>query len=149
MPGRITILMTCFVTTLAAIVMLMAIGAIIGMLYFWNQVPTSLVGQAEYAGLRVGGSPGDPRGRTMIGGDVSCGTWTNDRQDRATAVTHEWWVAGFLSGLHYEGDPSRDELSENDFGGISAWIDNYCRENPLKTIAYASIELMKFLRSGH
>jgi hypothetical protein len=148
MPARITILMTCVVTTLAAIAVLMGTGAIIGRLYFWNQFPTILVTQADYEGLRVGASPGDPRGRTMIGGDVSCGTWTKERQGREKPVAYLWWVAGFLSGLHYEGDPSRDELSGNDFGGISAWIDNYCRENPLKTIAHASNELMKLLRSG-
>jgi len=135
--------------TLAAILVLIGIGTIIGGLYVGNQLQMPFARETEYAGLHVGASPGDPRGRTMIGGDVSCGTWTQARQqDRQKPVTHQWWVAGFLSGLHYEdqSDPNRDPLAGNDFGGIAAWIDNYCRENPLKTIAYASIELMKLLR---
>ena len=136
--------------TLAAVVMLIGIGIIIiGGLYFWNQLQMPLARQTEYVGLRVGVSPSDPRGRTLIGADVSCGTWTQARQqDRQKPVTYQWWVAGFLSGLEYEGDPSRDPLAGNDIGGIATWIDNYCRENPLKTIADACLELMKLLRSG-
>jgi len=41
---------------------------------------------------------------------------------------------GFLSGLNSESDPSRDPLVGIDFGGIAAWIDNYCLDNPLKFI---------------
>ena len=136
--------------TLAAVVVLIGIGITIGGLYFWNQLQMPLVRQTEYAGLRVGISPADPRGRTLIGADVSCGTWTQARQqDRQKSVTHQWWVAGFLSGLEYEGvDPSRDPLAGNDIGGITAWIDNYCRQNPRKTIAHACLELMTLLRSG-
>ena len=135
---------------LAAVAVLIGIGIIIGGLYFWNQLQMPLVRQTEYAGPRVGVRPGDPSGRTLIGADVSCGTWTQARQqDRQKSVTHQWWVVGFLSGLEYEGvDPSRDPLAGNDFGGIAAWIDNYCRENPLKPIAAASVELMTLLRSG-
>jgi len=135
--------------TLAAVAVLIGIGIIIiGGLYFWNQLQMPLVQQTEYAGLRVGISPGDPRRRTLIGADVSCGTWTQARQqDRQKPVTHQWWVAGFLSGLEYEG-VSGDPLAGNDIGGIAAWIDNYCRQNPLKTIAHACLELMTFLRSG-
>ena len=135
--------------TLAAVAVLIGIGIIIiGGLYFWNQLQMPLVQQTEYAGLRVGISPGDPRRRTLIGADVSCGTWTQARQqDRQKPVTHQWWVAGFLSGLEYEG-VSGDPLAGNDIGGIATWIDNYCRENPLKTIADACLELMKLLRSG-
>src|SRR5262249_35348845 len=105
---------------LAAVAVLIGIGIIIGGLYFWNQLQTPLVRQTEYAGPRVGVPPGDPSGRTLIGADVSCGTWTQARQqDRQKSVTHQWWVAGFLSGLEYEGvDPSRDPLAGNDFGGI-------------------------------
>ena len=135
--------------TLAAVVVLIGIGITIGGLYFWNQLQMPLVRQTEYADLRLGVSPSDPRGRTLIGADVSCGTWTQARQqDRQKPVTYQWWVAGFLSGLEYEGDPSGDPLAGNDIGGITAWIDNYCRENPLKTIADACLELMKLLRSG-
>ena len=135
--------------TLAAVVVLIGIGITIGGLYFWNQLQMPLVRQTEYAGPRVGVRPGDPSGRTLIGADVSCGTWTQARQqDRQKPLTHQWWVAGFLSGLEYEGDPSRDPLAGNDIGGIAAWIDNYCRQNPLKTIAHACLELMTLLRSG-
>jgi hypothetical protein len=147
-------LVTAFARTtlaLAAIVVLIGIGTIIGGLYVGNQLQMPFLRQTEDAGLRVGVSPGDPRGRTMIGGDISCGTWTQARQqDRQKPVTYQWWVAGFLSGLHYEDEsnPSHDPVAGNDVGGIAAWIDNYCRENPLKTIAYASIQLMKLLRSG-
>jgi hypothetical protein len=141
--SKITILANALVTALAVVV-LIGIGAIISGLYFCNQLSMPLVREAEYAALRMGAIPGEPRGRVFIGGDVSCGAWTQAR--RQNRQTYQWWVAGFLSGLNYEGDPSRDPLDGNDFAGIAAWIDNYCRENPLKRITYASIELMKLLR---
>jgi hypothetical protein len=128
--------------TLAAVVVLIGIGITIGGLYFWNQLQMPLVRPTD-AGLRVEVGR-DPSGRTLIGTDVSRGTWTKARQqDRQKSVPHQWWVAGFLSGLEYEGDPSRDPLAGNDIGGIATWIDNYCRENPLKFITNASIDLMK------
>ena len=50
--------------TLAAVVVLIGIGITIGGLYFWNQLQMPLVRQTEYACLRVGVSPSNPRGRT-------------------------------------------------------------------------------------
>jgi len=137
--GKITIL-AVVVTALAVVVVLIGIGTIIGGLYFWNRLPMPLVRQTENADLRIGPIQGEPSGRTMIGG-FSCRAWIQARQQHRQA--YQLWVAGFLSGLNYESDPSGDPLVGIDFGGIAAWIDNYCRENPLKFITNASIDLMK------
>jgi hypothetical protein len=69
----------------------------------------------------------------------SCGTWTNLRKLHA-AAPYEWWVVGFLSGLSVgfltgvNADDDVGFLSGQDADGIYAWIDNYCKANPLEKL---------------
>jgi hypothetical protein len=55
------------------------------------------------------------------------------------------WVTGYLSGLNMESSP--DFLRDRDADGLMAWIDNYCRRNPLHTITQAVHALRNELRS--
>ena len=44
---------------------------------------------------------------------------------------------------------SRDDLLRGrDADGLTAWIDNYCRRNPLHPVTQAAHELIKELQSG-
>ena len=58
----------------------------------------------------------------------------------------EMWVTGYLSGLNMES--STDFLRDRDADGLTAWIDNYCRGNPLHGITQALHALRNELRSG-
>jgi hypothetical protein len=87
--------------------------------------------------------------RAIVGwGLKSCGTWTQVRQatESADHTVIEAWVVGFMSGMNLD-RTHPDALVGTDFDGLMAWIDNYCRSNPLQAIAFAATSLMEELRS--
>jgi hypothetical protein len=89
------------------------------------------------------------QGRLVFGQGVStsCGSWTQARQTRSPNIgLSAQWVAGYLSGLNAE-NTGPDPLAGTDFDGLMAWIDNYCRANPLQLVASAADQLMAELRS--
>ena len=56
------------------------------------------------------------------------------------------WVAGFVSGLNWDTtDP--DILTELDFDGLMAWVDNYCKANPLAKVTTGAVMLVQELRA--
>ena len=73
-------------------------------------------------------------------GASSCGTWTADRVNPYSfpAIADGSWVLGFLSGIAYEGPENDDPLAGTDAQGVFAWIDNYCRANPIDHISAAA-----------
>jgi hypothetical protein len=87
--------------------------------------------------------------RLAIGeGATSCGTWTQARQAQSTkAALIAQWIAGYVSGSNVEGEHHPDALVGVDFKGLVAWIDNYCRSNPLDPIVSAAFKLTDELRS--
>jgi hypothetical protein len=85
---------------------------------------------------------------TIIGGGIaSCGTWTQARQARAaSAPSLEGWIVGFASATNLTA--SRDLLKGMDYDGVVAWVDQYCRANPLHQVSTAAVQLMEALRVG-
>jgi hypothetical protein len=57
------------------------------------------------------------------------------------------WVIGFLSGINLASDKP-DALVGTDYHGAMAWLDNYCKANPLNTITEASVKLIDQLRAN-
>jgi len=91
------------------------------------------------APLLLGGTA--PGNYTLIGvGTVSCGKWTASRsgEDYSAKIAEEQWALGFLSGVGFEGSGKYDPLNGVDAEGVLAWLDNYCRANPLKSVATAA-----------
>jgi hypothetical protein len=79
---------------------------------------------------------------------TSCGAWTEARQTKSVrAELLKEWVAGFLSGMNLKSDEP-DALLGTDFEGATAWLDNYCKANPLATITEASMYLLKQLTTN-
>jgi hypothetical protein len=78
-------------------------------------------------------------------GHSSCGSWTASRRTGQASLP-EQWILGFLSGV---GDVSasnanavggvteRDPLNGVDAQAVWAWVDNYCRANPLDKVVRA------------
>jgi hypothetical protein len=66
----------------------------------------------------------------------SCGTWLEARNKKSNSNTAQLqsWVLGFISGAGYAGI----NLKETDFNAALYWIDNYCKDSPLKTILDAT-----------
>jgi hypothetical protein len=78
---------------------------------------------------------------------LSCGKWTNTPKNSAQHEIFKKWVLGFVFGMNFE-NTSGDFLQGRDSDGLTAWIDNYCRSNPLHGITQAVIELVTVLRAG-
>jgi hypothetical protein len=103
--------------------------------------------------LLLSSSAAHSRGFIILGqGNVSCGKWTDGRRTNgASALGYSSWVLGYLSAYNsYALKHSSDITQGTDNSGVLAWIDNYCRDNPLENIRSATdaliIELQK--RSG-
>jgi hypothetical protein len=93
-------------------------------------------------------------GVTVYGYGVgTCGAWLEGRRTSGNnAVTlevgeriaREQWVVGFVSGAN---ESLRGALPKTDAYAIWAWVDRYCRENPLDQLATATSELVAELRT--
>jgi hypothetical protein len=93
----------------------------------------------------LGGLLGHPTNATAafvaVGAGLdSCATWTADRQVPAAgpALQDEQWVVGFLTGIADGGLIDADPMRGVDAQAVWAWIDNYCRANPLDKILRAA-----------
>jgi hypothetical protein len=99
------------------------------------------------AGLMTGSAEDALARYTAIGAGLdSCGTWTSDRRSpwSADAMQEEQWVLGFLTAIGYTGNTNpgaegnQNPLKGMDANGVWAWIDNYCRVNPIERIEDAA-----------
>jgi hypothetical protein len=100
--------------------------------------------------LTVGLMAGPTQAFKAMGmGTGSCGGWTAHRadygdgrpitQNSAAALAEMQWVVGFLSGVGYVGSDDDDPLDGmDDPEGVWAWVDNYCRANPINPIERAA-----------
>ena len=87
--------------------------------------------------------------QTMIGPlQNSCETWTEVRRTRQTQTSQalEFWVTGFLSGANVFDDTDINFLKGMDSNAIYAWIDNYCKANPLERLPDAAYALTRELK---
>lgn len=95
-----------------------------------------VLGALALALMTVPASAAPPGDYTMIGlGTQSRGHGTSIRRDRVDRAT-EQWVVGFLSGVGFEG--VEDPLNGVDSDAVWAWMDNYCRADPLDSIGKAA-----------
>jgi hypothetical protein len=92
----------------------------------------------------------DDNGKVYIrgAGTLSCGSWSIEHKKRSIkSFMQSEWVFGFIGSYNnyvVKGSPGVDEQS-SDGAGIEAWVDNYCKKNPLETIYFASQQLIKAL----
>jgi hypothetical protein len=73
-------------------------------------------------------------------GVQSCGKWLDERRTPIDWLEEGQWVLGYVSAAG-----EFLNLRDTDSRGISAWVDNYCRDNPLKSIGNAAMALVKEL----
>jgi len=84
-------------------------------------------------------------------GAQSCGTWTKkSNEDSWLHVQQTAWVLGYITAFNTwgpfgvnSGTQVVSDVSKGvDVDGILAWIDNWCRANPLDTVSWAAGQLM-------
>ena len=97
--------------------------------------------------LLVGAQRLKPGEYTIYGyGTAPCGSWTSESAESARTktpsiphVAQRAWILGFVSGV---GWTERLRLRETDSDALWAWVDTYCQQNPLETLATASAQLV-------
>jgi hypothetical protein len=83
--------------------------------------------------------------RYLIGaGTASCGAWLEARWG-AHAVGKESWVLGYVSGANVWSGHDYDFLAAHDAPALFAWLDGYCLQHPLETLADATNDLIRDL----
>ncbi len=67
-----------------------------------------------------------------IKASIPCSDWTKWRTTTGKFAAGEFWVLGYLSGIAIAtGVNFLDGVGTN---AIEAWMDNYCKGNPLDTV---------------
>ena len=76
-------------------------------------------------------------------GVTSCGQYLEDRKgDSLDAKLASLWLQGYLT--RFARDERIAEVS-TDVPSMMQWIENYCRDNPLRDFAYAAAMLTRHL----
>ena len=80
-------------------------------------------------------------------GNPSCGEWLNETRPIGMKYNDVSWLFGYISAYNgfYVGQTKKELLTNVKTFDISAWMDKYCRENPLEAIADGVPELYKEL----
>lgn len=76
-------------------------------------------------------------------GADSCGDWTLNRENRGRRTQAlEGWVLGYVSGYNFYRDPTGDVAPDVTAIALLAWVDGYCKANPLDNLAEVSLKLI-------
>ncbi len=87
-------------------------------------------------------------------GLASCAIWTEKKNEGpaegledmlsrlAGRIQMEQWVYGYLTAYSQWVEVGLGPVSDSEYVGAIAWIDNYCQENPLKNLAWAAEQLI-------
>jgi len=82
-------------------------------------------------------------------GSLSCGKWLSAREAKNEAQVNLFvqWVSGWIVSYNYYLTPGTTKARARtpDLETITAFVDKFCRENPLKVVAFAAAELVEQL----
>ena len=79
--------------------------------------------------------------------DISCAAWTRSRDDEAVRTIYGTWFRGFVSGYNFGNSANQvpqDKMP--DPPELFAYIDKYCRDNPLLSFVAAAGPLVQEIR---
>ncbi len=77
-------------------------------------------------------------------GSCDCGEWIKDNE--SMKARNRSWLVGFMTGLNLADSQGRNSLGKVSGQQIFLWMDNYCKENPLKDVIDGGYDLMNELR---
>ena len=78
----------------------------------------------------------------------SCADWVLEReQPEGHGQRLQGWLLGFVSGYNAYGSSSGNVANGGNGTALLAWVDNYCRANPLDVLPQAGMALVRELRS--
>lgn len=76
-------------------------------------------------------------------GARSCGEWVTNRSSDRWIDMGEWML-GFITAAEYYNDY---DLKHSDSEAFAVWMDNYCKQNPLKDLNSGAEQLVQELRT--
>lgn len=76
-------------------------------------------------------------------GGVSCGKVLDAKGDRNARLQFEQWVEGYLTGYNYY--THTRNITPPDSASVFAYVENYCRNNPLHALVSAAAALVQEL----
>jgi hypothetical protein len=77
-------------------------------------------------------------GHTMWGG-VTCGKWLQYNTGEARYAA-QMWLAGWITAANAL-TPGETDIINGDLPGATAWMDNWCGQNPLQPVAIGAVAL--------
>jgi hypothetical protein len=95
-------------------------------------IASALAGTVAYA----------EEGRLVMGaGNDSCGKWIEARNGTVSHYQYKQWAFGYLSGANW--NSGKKQSSPPDGDAAIAFIDQYCRNNPLHSLVLAAAALVQ------
>lgn len=105
-----------------------------------------------FAAACLVGADAQAAGQALVGpgAGVTCGMWLKERSVQRDGqgngplreLIYLAWAQGYLSGVNVGSLAGKSKMVViPDPAALSAWLDQYCRSNPLKEIFRASNEL--------
>jgi hypothetical protein len=85
-----------------------------------------------------------PAQAVQLIGVIDCGKWLADKNPE-----YKWWLAGYMSGMTIKDNQGTDPLAGVTAEQLVAWMDKYCRENPLSYVTAGGVTLLKELKARH
>lgn len=110
----------------------------------------SLVAAIALAALSFSARAQSSEGHVFSGaGTTSCGYYIEHGEDNAAAALFITWAQGFLSGANMAANvlANKDFVLLPDGASIKAYLDKYCRENPLESPSQGTIFLFRELQN--
>ena len=80
--------------------------------------------------------------RIFGAGEKSCGSWIAAEENSWKQIVLHEWLNGYLTANSLWFESGSGPVSKTDPRGAWAWIDNYCQEKPLESVANAAVELI-------
>lgn len=78
----------------------------------------------------------DKNGDYSVQGATSCGSYIEDRKNNEwAAVADLTWIAGYISAYNRMTPDTYDILGGTDLKGVSLWMENWCKANPLSNVS--------------
>jgi hypothetical protein len=79
--------------------------------------------------------------------DISCGAWTRAHGDEILLAHYGAWFRGFVSGYNFGNPANQVRLGAMpDPAAVAAYIDKFCRDNPLLSFVAAAVPLVQETR---
>ena len=89
---------------------------------------------------------------TILGaGSRPCGSWLQARsQVTPESSVMQSWLLGYITSINaHELTITKDIAEGTNADGMFLWVDNYCTEHPLDSVARAAASLIGVLRSAN